>query len=105
MKHYLTRVWVFLLVALTLLSACFPVWAEKRPKASTAETDWSAVQRLPVGSLLLIEQSDGIRVKGRLVAVADDALSVRRGKDVVETIIQWPAGESDDSVGYVAPAL
>lgn len=64
MKHYLTRVWVFLLVAATLLSACFPVWAEKRPQASTAETDWSAVQRLPVGSLLLIEQTDGIRVRG-----------------------------------------
>jgi hypothetical protein len=59
-----------------------PLWAEE-PQASAAETDWNNLQRLSLAARLLIERSDGTRVKGRLISVAEDALSVRKGKRVV----------------------
>ncbi len=63
-----------------LLLAC-PLWAEE-PQASAAETDWNNLQRLPFGTLLLIEQTDEKWIRGGLVAVASDALSLGRRKRV-----------------------
>ncbi len=68
-------------VSSALFLAC-PLWAEE-PQASAAETDWNNLQRLSLAARLLIERSDGTRVKGRLISVAEDALSVRKGKRVV----------------------
>ncbi len=65
----------------TLFLVC-PLWAEE-PQASAVESDWNNLQRLSIAARLLIERSDGTRVKGRLISVAEDALSVRKGKGVV----------------------
>ncbi len=91
-----------------LLLAC-PLWAEE-PQASAAETDWNNLQRLPFVALLLIERSDGTRVKGRLISVADDALSVGKGKRVVgvaraQVSRVWLFGETKTGKGAVIGAL
>ncbi|MFQ5663781.1 MAG: hypothetical protein ACE5HL_08115 [Terriglobia bacterium] len=52
-------------------------------ETTAGETDWNNLERLPIGTLLIIEQTDGKRVKGHLMSVATDALSVHRGKAVV----------------------
>ena len=56
------------------------LWAAQ-PQAA-AETDWNNLQRLPFGTLLLIEQTDEKWIRGGLVAVASDALSLGRRKRV-----------------------
>ena len=91
-----------------LLLAC-PLWAEE-PQSSAAETDWNNLQRLPFVALLLIERSDGTRVKGRLISVAEDALSVRKGKRVVgvaraQVSRIWLFGETKTGKGAVIGAL
>lgn len=90
-----------------LLLAC-PLWAEE-PQAS-AETDWNNLQRLPFVALLLIERSDGTRVKGRLISVAEDALSVRKNKRVVgvaraQVSRVWLFGETKMGKGAIIGAL
>ena len=91
-----------------LLLAC-PLWAEE-PQSSAAETDWNNLQRLPFVAWLLIERSDGTRVKGRLISVADDALSVRKGKRVVGVARAqisriWLFGETKTGKGAAIGAL
>ncbi len=91
----------------TLFLVC-PLWAEE-PQAS-AETDWNNLQRLPFVALLLIERSDGTRVKGRLISVADDALSVGKGKRVVGVARPrvsriWLFGETKTGKGAAIGAL
>ena len=91
-----------------LLLAC-PLWAEE-PQSSAAETDWNNLQRLPFVALLLIERSDGTRVKGRLISVADDALSVRKNKRVVgvaraQVSRIWLFGETKTGKGAMIGAL
>ncbi|MFB3095660.1 MAG: hypothetical protein ACE10O_07390 [Candidatus Acidiferrales bacterium] len=91
-----------------LLLAC-PLWAEE-PQSSAAETDWNNLQRLPFVALLLIERRDGPRVKGRLISVADDALSVRKGKRVVGVARArvsrvWLFGETKTGKGAMIGAL
>jgi hypothetical protein len=90
-----------------LFLAC-PLWAEE-PQAS-AETDWNNLQRLPFVALLLIERSDGTRVKGRLISVAEDALSVGKGKRVVgvaraQVSRIWLFAETKTGKGAVIGAL
>ena len=71
--------------------------------AQAGETDWRNVLRLPLGSSLLIKQRDGA-VKGRIVSVTDDGLSMARGKAVV-TVSRpqvrqfWLLGESKAGKG------
>ena len=91
-----------------LLLAC-PLWAEE-PQSSAAETDWNNLQRLPFVALLLIERSDGTRVKGRLISVAEDALSVGKGKRVVGVARArvsrvWLFGETKTGKGAMIGAL
>ncbi len=91
-----------------LLLAC-PLWAEE-PQASAAETDWNNLQRLSLAARLLIERSDGTRVKGRLISVADDALSVRKGKKVIgvaraQVSRVWLFAETKTGKGAVIGAL
>ncbi len=80
------------------------------PQASAAETDWNNLQRLSLAARLLIERSDGTRVKGRLISVADDALSVRKGKRVVgvarpQVSRVWLFGETKTGKGAMIGAL
>ncbi len=80
------------------------------PQVSVAETDWSNLQRLSLAALLLIERSDGTRVKGRLISVAGDALSVRKHKAVVgvtrpEVSRIWLLGKSKARKGALIGAL
>ncbi len=94
-------------LAPALFLAC-PLRAEE-PQAS-AETDWNNLQRLPFVALLLIERSDGTRVKGRLISVAEDALSVGKGKRVVGVARPhvsrvWLFGETKTGKGVVMGAL
>ncbi len=91
-----------------LFLAC-PLWAEE-PQASAAETDWNNLQRLSLAARLLIERSDGTRVKGRLISVADDALSVRKNKRVVgvaraQVSRIWLFGETKTGKGAMIGAL
>jgi hypothetical protein len=91
-----------------LFLAC-PLWAEE-PQASAAETDWNNLQRLSLAARLLIERSDGTRVKGRLISVAEDALSVRKGKRVVgvtrpQVSRVWLFGETKTGKGAMIGAL
>ncbi len=91
-----------------LLLAC-PLWAEE-PQASAAETDWNNLQRLSLAARLLIERSDGTRVKGRLISVAEDALSVRKRKAVVgvaraQVRRVWLLGETKMGKGAIIGAL
>ncbi|MEE8239934.1 MAG: hypothetical protein V3R16_01585 [Nitrospirales bacterium] len=91
-----------------LLLAC-PLWAEE-PQASAAETDWNNLQRLSLAARLLIERSDGTRVKGRLISVAEDALSVRKNKRVVgvaraQVSRIWLFGETKTGKGAMIGAL
>ncbi len=91
-----------------LFLAC-PLWAEE-PQASAAETDWNNLQRLSLAARLLIERSDGTRVKGRLISVAEDALSVRKGKRVVGVTRPhvsrvWLFGETKTGKGAMIGAL
>ncbi len=91
----------------TLFLAC-PLWAEE--SQASAETDWNNLQRLPFVALLLIERSDGTRVKGRLISVAEDALSVGKGKRVVGVARPhvsrvWLFGETKTGKGVVIGAL
>jgi hypothetical protein len=72
---------VLLLPVPPALFLAYPLWAEE-PQASAAETDWNNLQRLPFGTLLLIEQTDEKWIRGGLVAVASDALSLGRRKRV-----------------------
>ncbi len=92
----------------TLFLVC-PLWAGE-PQASAAETDWNNLQRLPFVALLLIERSNGTRVKGRLISIADDALSVGKGKRVVGVARPhvsrvWLFGETKTGKGVVIGAL
>jgi hypothetical protein len=85
------------------------LWAEE-PQASAAETDWNNLQRLPFVALLLIERSDGTRVKGRLISVAEDALSVSKGKRVMGVARPhvsrvWLFGETKTGKGAMIGAL
>jgi hypothetical protein len=80
------------------------------PQASAAETDWNNLQRLSLAARLLIERSDGTRVKGRLISVAEDALSVRKGKRVVgvaraQVSRIWLFGETKTGKGAAIGAL
>ncbi len=80
------------------------------PQASAAETDWNNLQRLSLAAQLLIERSDGTRVKGRLISVADDALSVGKGKRVVgvaraQVSRIWLFGETKTGKGAIIGAL
>ena len=80
------------------------------PQASAAETDWGNLQRLSLAARLLIERSDGTRVKGRLISVAEDALSVRKGKRVVgvaraQVSRIWLFGETKTGKGAMIGAL
>ncbi|MCH8947856.1 MAG: hypothetical protein IH789_09560 [Acidobacteria bacterium] len=91
-----------------LFLAC-PLWAEEL-QVSVAETDWNNLQRLSLAARLLIERSDGTRVKGRLISVADDALSVRKGKRVVgvaraQVSRVWLFGETKTGKGAMIGAL
>jgi hypothetical protein len=84
------------------------LWAEE-PQAS-AETDWNNLQRLSLAARLLIERIDGTRVKGRLISVADDALSVGKGKRVVgvaraQVSRIWLFGETKTGKGAAIGAL
>ncbi len=95
-------------VPLALLLAC-PLWAEE-PQTSAAETDWNNLQRLSLAARLLIERSDGTRVKGRLISVAEDALSVRKRKAVVgvaraQVSRIWLFGETKTGKGAMIGAL
>lgn len=89
---------LLLLLLLSLATGVRPAWAGERapallpdppanrtpPEETTAgATDWNNLHRLHTAAFLLIEQTDGKRLKGRLVSVADDALSVHRRKAVV----------------------
>jgi hypothetical protein len=80
------------------------------PQGSAAETDWNNLQRLSLAARLLIERSDGTRVKGRLISVAEDALSVRKGKRVVGVARAhvsrvWLFAETKTGKGAVIGAL
>lgn len=91
-----------------LFLAC-PLWAEE-PQASAAETDWNNLQRLSLAARLLIERSDGTRVKGRLISVAEDALSVRKNKRVVgvaraQVSRIWLFGETKTGKGAMIGAV
>jgi hypothetical protein len=86
-----------------------PLWAEA-PQASAAETDWNNLQQLSLAARLLIERSDGTRVKGRLISVAEDALSVRKDKAVVgvarpEVGRIWLLGKSKARKGALIGAV
>ncbi len=75
-----------------------------------AETDWNNLQRLPFAARLLIERSEGTRVKGRLISVAEDALSVRKNKRVVgvaraQVSRIWLFGETKMGKGALIGAL
>lgn len=48
-----------------------------------SETDWNNLQRLPLGTLVVIERTHGTKLKGRLTSVADDAMSVRHRRRIV----------------------
>jgi len=81
-----------------------------QPQAAADETGWSNLQQLPQGASLLIERSDGTRVKGRLISVADDALSVRKHKAVVgvarpEVGRIWLLGKSKARKGALRGAV
>ena len=52
-----------------------------QPQAA-AETEWNNLQRLSVGTRVLVEQTDGKWLRGRFVSVAEDALSLGRRKRV-----------------------
>jgi hypothetical protein len=91
-----------------LFLAC-PLWAEEL-QVSVAETDWNNLQRLSLAARLLIERSDGTRVKGRLISVAEDALSVGKGKRVVgvaraQVSRIWLFGETKTGKGAMIGAL
>jgi len=106
--------------ALTALFLAFPVWAEE-PQASQAagqvipptDTDWNNLQRLPLGALLLVERTDGTQVKGRLVGLAEDALSMRYGRGDYEVLGVarasvrriWLFGERKTAEGALAGAV
>ena len=80
------------------------------PQVSVAESDWGNLQRLSLAARLLIERSDGTRVKGRLISVADDALSVRKHKAVVgvarpEVGRIWLLGKSKARKGALIGAV
>ncbi len=80
------------------------------PRVSVTETDWSNLQRLSLAARLLIERSDGTRVKGRLISVAEDALSVRKGKRVMgvarpQVSRVWLFGETKTGKGAMIGAL
>ncbi len=95
-------------LAPALFLAC-PLRAEE-PQASVAETDWNNLQRLSLAARLLIERTDGTRVKGRLISVAEDALSVRKHKAVVgvarpEVGRIWLLGKSKARKGALRGAV
>ncbi len=97
-----------LLLLLPLFLAC-PLRAEE-PQVSVAETDWNNLQQLSFAALLLIERTDGTRVKGRFISIADDALSVRKGKAVVGVARPhvsrvWLFGETKTGKGAMIGAL
>ncbi len=80
------------------------------PVASAAETDWNNLQQLSLAARLLIERTDGTRVKGRLISVAEDALSVRKGKRVMgvaraQVSRIWLFGETKTGKGAMIGAL
>ena len=100
---------VLLLPAPPALFLGYPLWAEE-PQASAAETDWNNLQRLSFAARLLIERSDGTRVKGRLISVAEDAISVRENKRVVgvaraQVSRIWLFGETKMGKGAMIGAL
>ncbi len=82
-----------------------------QPQSSPpGETDWGNLQQLPQGASLLIERTDGTRVKGRLISVAGDALSVRKHKAVVgvarpEVGRIWLLGKSKARKGALRGAV
>ncbi len=82
-----------------------------QPQSSPpGETEWGNLQQLPQGASLLIERSDGTRVKGRLISVAEDALSVRKHKAVVgvarpEVGRIWLLGKSKARKGALIGAV
>ncbi len=86
------------------------LWAAQPQSLPSGESDWNNLQRLPFVALLLIERSDGTRVKGRLISVAEDALSVRKGKRVVgvaraQVSRIWLFGETKTGKGALIGAL
>jgi hypothetical protein len=57
--------------------------SQRRTITGNART-WENLQRIPLGSLLLIEQTDGKRRKGRLVSTADNALTIQRRRALID---------------------
>lgn len=82
MMRGLLRLWVLLLALLVALGTLFLAVPVGAVEPQARESDWSNVEGLPGGTLVVCEDIDGKRHKGRLVSVADDAISVAKGKTV-----------------------
>jgi len=108
--HRLLYFWLLRLAVLTPLFLALPGWAQQPQVTPPTDTDWNNLQRLPLAALLLVERTDGTRIKGRFVSLAEDALSVRYGREdydvmgVARARVQrvWLFGERKTAQGALA---